>query len=253
MEKIIVGNFKMNLTSIQERDHYFELFSKEISGTGKDSAEIILCPPFVHLEAFNKWRKKNIKLGAQNMFSEKSGSFTGEISPLMLKSSGCEYVILGHSERRRFFCENDGEINLKVISALKQDLYPILCVGETKIQRENEETSSIIGNQVERALSKVSRNKLENIVIAYEPVWSVGSDIIPTSNEIMEVKLLIKKTLFNMFGKKYAEKVRIIYGGSVNSKNIRQVCVDPGIDGVLVGRESLNPHEFLRVADLISK
>jgi len=252
-DKIVVGNIKMNLLSREEREKYFDIFEKELSGKIFNNTEIVLCPPTIHLEAFKYWKNKKLAIGAQNVFSEDKGSYTGEISPIMLKNFGCEYVIVGHSERRRYFSESNEEINLKTIFALKKSLIPILCVGETKIEKENHATLQIIAKQVKEGLKDISRAKAEKIVIAYEPVWAVGSDEVPTSNEIMEAKVLIRKILVELFGKKYAEKVRILYGGSVNSRTVRQVSVEPGMDGVLVGRESLNPHEFLKIVEIISK
>jgi len=252
MKKLVIGNLKMNLINLAERERYFKLFEKELSGKIFKNSEIILCPPFVHLEAFRKWKNKKIKLGAQNMFPEAKGSYTGEISPTMLKTFGCEYVILGHSERRRYFSEKDEEINLRVISALKNGLIPVICVGETKVQREEHQILDVITEQVAKALVNVSRTKAGEIVIAYEPVWAVGSDVTPTAHQIMEVKVLIRKILVAFFGKKYAEKVRILYGGSVKAATAKNVCIEPGMDGVLVGRESLAPHEFLKIAEIIN-
>jgi len=251
VKKIIVGNLKMNLLSPEEREKYLVWMDKELKNKKFKNSEIVLCPPFVHLEAFKKWNNKKCKLGAQNMFSENKGSYTGEISPMMLKNFGCEYVIIGHSERKRYFSENNHEINLKIISALKNSLKPILCVGETKVEKENHETLKIIGRQVREALVNVSRTKAEQIAITYEPVWAVGSDNVPSANEIMGAKLLIKKILVEMFGKKYANMVRIIYGGSVSPIFVKQVCVDPEMDGALIGRESLEPHGFVKVAEIL--
>jgi triosephosphate isomerase len=248
IKKLIVGNLKMNLLNVQERDRYLAWMDKELKKKKLKNSEIVLCPPFVHLEAFGKWRKNKVALGAQDMFPEAKGSYTGAISPVMLKNCGCEYVIVGHSERRRYFSENNHEINLKIISALKNGLKPILCVGETKIEKENHETLRVVTRQVKEALDGVSRAKAEQLVITYEPVWAVGSDEVPSANEIMGAKLLIKKILVEMFGKKYAELVRILYGGSVNTKTVNQVCVDSVMDGALIGRESLLPHEFLKIA-----
>ena len=186
------------------------------------------------------------------MFWEAKGSFTGEVSPAMLKDFGCEYVILGHSERRRYFCERDEEINLKIISALKNNLKPIICVGESKQEKEDNQTLSVISQQVKSALEKVSRTKAENLVIAYEPIWSVGTDEVPKENEIMEARVLIFKILTGLFGVKYAQKVKIIYGGSVSVFTVKQVCLDPGMDGALIGRESLTPYEFVKIAEIIN-
>jgi len=253
MKKLVVGNLKMNLINLAERERYFKLLEKELSGKDFSNTEVVLCPPYVHLESFKKWKNKKIKLGAQNMFAETKGSYTGEISPTMLKAFGCEYVILGHSERRRYFSEKNEEISLKVASALKNGLIPLICVGETKVQREEHRVLDVITEQVAKALVNVSRTKAGGIVIAYEPVWAVGSDVTPTTHEIMEAKVLIRKILVALFGKKYAEKVRILYGGSVKAVIAKEICVDPGMDGVLVGRESLTPHEFLKIVAMIDK
>lgn len=250
MEKLVVGNLKMNLLNPQERERYLQSLDKELKGKKLKNSEIVLCPPFVHLEAFQKFKKTG--LGAQDMFPESKGSYTGEISPLMLKNFGCEFVIVGHSERRRYFSENNHEINLKLLAALKNGLKPILCVGETKIEKDNHETLRVISKQVKDALNNITRAKAQQIIIAYEPVWAIGSGLVPTANEVMEGKLLIRKILVELFGKKYAEMVRILYGGSVNSKTVKQVCVDSGMDGALIGRESMTPHEFVKIATIIN-
>jgi len=270
MNKLVIGNIKMNLISLTERERYFKLFEKELANKNFSNTEIILCPPFVHLEAFEKWKNKKVhpvkspqggvrgakfngvKLGAQNMFAETKGSYTGEISPAMLKSLGCEYVILGHSERRRYLSENDHEINLKVISALKNGLIPILCVGENKGQ----EIITVIPEQLRDCLAGVSRVKIENVVICYEPVWAISSnnpDHLPTTNEIMSARLLIRKFLVEKFGMKIAEKVKIIYGGSVAPANVVETCINSDMDGALIGKESLTPYSFLRLAQIIDK
>lgn len=243
----------MNLLSPQDRESYLELLKKEIKNKKTGNCEIVLCPPFVHLEAFRKSLGKNIKTGAQNMFWENAGAYTGEVSPVMLKNFDCEYVILGHSERRRYFCENNEEINLKVASALKIGLKPVICVGETKIEKATNQMLGVVSAQLKKSLRGVTRAKLENVVIVYEPVWAVGSDAYPTTHEIMEAKVLIRKILTECFGKRSAEIAPILYGGSVNAKMAKNVCLDPGMDGVLVGRESLNPHELIKIAEIINK
>jgi len=252
MDKLVVGNLKMNLLSPIERERYLNSFKKEIGAKKFRKTEIVLCPPSIHLENFRKNLGKKIKTGAQNMFWKREGSFTGEISPAMIKNFGCDYVIVGHSERRKYFCETNEEINLKVQEALKIGLAPIICVGESQIDRSTRQTLSVITKQVKETLKDISRTKAENIVIAYEPVWAVGTDVVPTAHEIMEAKLLIRKILVGMFEKKYASQVKIIYGGSVSSKTVQEVCLEPGMDGVLVGRESLMPYEFIKIAEIIN-
>lgn len=253
MEKLVIGNLKMNLLSAIERERYLKAFKNELKGKKLSRINLVLCPPFVHLEAFKKAHLgKKVSIGAQDMFWERSGSFTGEISPAMLKDAGCEYVILGHSERRRYFSENDEEVKMKVSSALKNGLKPVICVGESKVERSGGQAARVVGRQVRNAISGLNRTQAENIIIAYEPVWAVGSDILPTSNEIMEAKVLIRKILVELFDKKYAGLVKIIYGGSVNSHTAREACVDPAMDGALIGRESLTPFEFLKIAEIIN-
>lgn len=252
MNKLVVGNMKMNILSTLEREQYFKLFKKESVGKELSRTSIVLCPPAVHLEAFNGLKNEKTAIGAQNMFWERSGSYTGEISPAMIKNLGAEYVILGHSERRRYFCEKNDEINLKVVSALRNGLIPIVCVGETKAEKATGQALRVISKQTKEALSGISRVKAEQIIIAYEPVWAVGSDVIPTSHEIMEAKVLVRKILVELFDKKYANLVRILYGGSVNAKTAQEVCVEPGMDGVLVGRESLASYEFMKIAEIIN-
>ncbi len=250
--KYVIGNLKMNLNSSQERERYLELLKKELSGQKLAKTELILLPPFIHLEAFRKDLSRKIKIGAQNFFFESKGPFTGEISPLMLSRLGCEYALAGHSERRRYFLEKNSEINLKIIAAMKNGISPILCVGETKVEKENQETLRVISVQLKECLQNVSRTRLDKITVVYEPVWAVGTDVTPSTHEIMEANVLIRKVLVEIFGKKYAELVKIIYGGSVNSKNLKEVCLDPGMDGVLIGRESLLPHELIKIAKIIN-
>ena len=252
MNKLIIGNLKMNILSLLERERYFEMFKKELAGKKLKNIQFILCPPAVHLEAFKKIKNKKTALGAQNIFWERSGSFTGEISAEMAKNAGAEYAIVGHSERRRYFGEKDEEINFKIKAALKAGLMPIICVGETKIEKSSNQTLRVITKQIKEALKDINRTKAEQIIIAYEPVWAVGTDVIPAENEIMEAKVLIRKILTEIFDKKYANSVKIIYGGSVNSKTAKEVCLNPGMDGVLVGRESLTPYEFVKIGEVIN-
>ena len=242
----------MNLLSPQERERYLEFLSKELQGKKLKNTEIVVCPPFVHIESFVKSVGKKVRIGSQNIFWEEKGAYTGETSPVMLKNIKAQYAIIGHSERRRYFGETNETINLKLKSALRAGLTPIFCVGETKEEKGMDMTMDVIVRQIQEGLKDISRVLIEKIVIVYEPVWAVGSDVIPTSNEIMGAKLLIRKILTEKYGAKYVEKIRVIYGGSVNAKWAKQVCVDPEMDGVLVGRESLVPHEFVKIASIIN-
>lgn len=252
-KKLVVGNLKMNLASLGERDKYLEFLKKESQGKKLEKVETVICPSFVHLDHFSKKLGKGFELGAQDCFSEERGSYTGEVSPVLLREIGCKYVILGHSERRRFQAETDDEIALKVVASIKAGLFPIVCVGENVEDRDSGKFSRAVGSQLVRSLARVKPALMEKVTIAYEPIWSVGTDVIPTANQIMEMKVLIRKILSETFGRKYGEKPKIIYGGSVNSRTAKETCLDPDMDGVLVGRESLVPGEFLRIAGIINK
>ncbi|MCX6765689.1 MAG: triose-phosphate isomerase [Candidatus Moranbacteria bacterium] len=252
--KYVVGNLKMNILSPLERDCYFKLFKKEIVGIKFKNTEIVLCPPFVYLEDFvSNLGGKYVRIGAQNVFEERSGSYTGEISPPMIKNLGAEYVIVGHSERRRYFGETNASANLKLKASAKAGLHPVYCVGETQEERDAGLTQNVVNLQIEEGLSDVPSAYLENIILVYEPVWSVGTDVVPTSDEVMEARILIKKILVDKYGAKFAERIKILYGGSVKEKNIERLCLEPGMDGVLVGRESLTPYEFIKLAQIISE
>lgn len=251
--KYVIGNIKMNLVSSAEMERYFKAFKNEIKGKKFGKTEIVVCPPFVHLKDFvREIKNKKVSIGVQNVFCEKSGSYTGEISPVMAKNIGAEYSIVGHSERRNYFGENNKLINLKIKALIKERMMPIFCFGETLEERGAGLTSQIIFSQILEGLEGVSSSGLEKIIFAYEPVWAVGTDSVPTSNGIMEVKILIRKILAERYGIKYSQKAVILYGGSVKEKILGQVCLDPGMDGVLIGRESLDPHEFLKIAEILN-
>jgi triosephosphate isomerase len=252
MKKIVIGNLKMNILSRLERKKYLDWFKKEWQKNKIKEMEVVLAPAFIHLENFKKELPKGVFLGAQNCFWEESGSYTGEISPLMLKDLGLTHIILGHSERRRFFMENDEEIGLKIAKVLNLGLTAVFCVGESKTERENGIFFKVIEQQLRRSLRDIKRTLLKNLIIAYEPIWSIGTKEIPTSNEIMEAKVLIKKILVEIFGKKYGELPRIIYGGNVNSRTAEEACVKSEMDGALIGRDSLLPSEFLKIIKIIN-
>ena len=251
---MIVGNLKMNILTSAERDRYSESFLKELQAKKFSGIEIMVCPPILHLENFvEKFKNEKVSVGVQNFFWEDRGSYTGEISPLMARNFGADFALVGHSERRNYFGETDLIFNAKIKAALRNDLNVIFCVGETEEEKKAQKTNDVIEHQIKIGLKEIPSNKIGKITIAYEPVWAVGSDLIPAEDEIMSVRILIRKTLIAELGKEYAEKIRILYGGSVNSRTVEQVCVKSGMDGVLVGRESLIPNEFLRIAEIINK
>ena len=256
-QNIVVANFKMNLNTQFELQHWFANFLKAKKKLRLLDTDIVLCPPFLHLDAFTKKIKsKYILLGTQDCFWEQKGAYTGEVSPAMIRSVGGRYVILGHSERRRFLGETDEIIALKMIAALKGGLYPVLCVGENVREKQNDLLLSVVSRQLKECLSQVSRGRIENVIICYEPVWAISAnkpDHLPSTNEIMGARLLIRKILTEKYGRAMAERVKIIYGGSVVSKNVHEICVSSGMSGALIGGATLMPYDFIKIAEVIDE
>jgi len=244
-KKVIAGNWKMNMDLHQSQ----KLVSEIINGLGKDTkADVIVCPPFTSLsEASSLLKDTHIKLGAQNMHFEESGAFTGEISADMLKSVGCEYVILGHSERRVIFNESDKMINKKVKTALAKGLKPIFCVGELLEQRESGETMKVISAQVEKGLEGITSEQIKNIIIAYEPVWAIGTGKTATPQQAQEVHSFIRELAAKKFSASAAENLIIQYGGSVKPENSGELLSQKDIDGALVGGACLKADSFLGI------
>lgn len=241
---IIAGNWKMNKT-VCEAVKLVEDLMPLVKGA---AAEVVVCPTFVCLnEVVRVSGDSNIGVGAQNMYYKESGAYTGEISPVFLKDMKVKYVILGHSERRQYFNENDSEINKKVIAALDHELKPILCVGETLEQRETGIAFDIISAQVKGCLSGLENRNLDDLIIAYEPVWAIGTGKTATSQDANEVIGFIRKQLAEILGNEVADKTRILYGGSVKSSNTKELMNMPEIDGALVGGASLDANEFSKI------
>ncbi len=249
MSYLVAANWKMNKT-VGETLEYLDLFLPSVKELTK--VEIMIAPPFtalssasIRLDAARKEGEYNVKLGAQNMFYEEKGAFTGEISPLMLSELEVDYVIIGHSERRHKFGEKDSLINKKVISAVEHGIRPILCVGETLEEREQGKTLSVVERQIRSGLSGVERDMIY-IDIAYEPVWAIGTGVNATPEQAQEVHRFIR-SLINEISKGNDSKTRILYGGSVNEKNARELIKEKNIDGFLVGTASLDPERFYRI------
>ncbi len=243
---MIAGNWKMNKTVNEAVKLVFDL-QPLVKGA---AAEVVICPTFVCLnEAVKASSGSNIGVGAQNMYYKDSGAYTGEISPLFLKDMKVEYVILGHSERRQYFKEDDSEINKKVVAALDKGLKPILCVGETLEQREAGITFDVIGTQLKGSLAGLEGRNLDALIIAYEPVWAIGTGKTATSQDANEVIGFIRKQLNEMLGAEVADRTRILYGGSVKSSNIKELMDMPEIDGALVGGASLDAAEFSKIVN----
>ena len=246
--KYVIANLKMNPVSLEECDHYLNTLKQEWQKIQSSMVQLIVCPPLVYTEHFKRHLPEGIALGAQNVFWETRGSYTGETSALMLKNLGAEYVIVGHSERRGILGEADDVIARKVQAVLKEGLRPILCVGETENERLLGRILPVVRQQVDTALRDVSLFQLKSVVLAYEPRWAIGTDKTPTTHEIMEMRVLLQKILVERFGREVSDEVPILYGGSVKTKLVPQVCLEPGMDGVLVGRESLIPSEIVKMA-----
>jgi len=209
--------------------------------------EIVICPPFISIPTLaEEFEDGPFGLGAQNMYYEDKGAFTGEISPVML-ADYCEYVILGHSERRQYFGETDELINKKVKAALKHGLVPIVCVGETLAQHDAGQTEAVVTSQVMGVLAGLTPEEMRNVVIAYEPVWAIGTGKPATGPGANAVIGLIRRTIAALFGQSVAEEVRILYGGSVTPDNIAEFVSQPEIDGALVGGASLKPQDFVKI------
>jgi triosephosphate isomerase len=215
---------------------------------------MILCPPFTNLQAVGEEIKgSNIKLGAQNLYFEAKGAYTGEISADMIKSVGCEYVIIGHSERRSYFGETDESVNKKVKFALQNNLVPIVCVGESLEEREKGITFDIIGKQVKNGLANLNLEVLEQnkeIIIAYEPVWAIGTGKVASPAQAQEVHAFIRAELVKIFNAKKAEEIRIQYGGSVKPDNVKELMSQKDIDGALVGGASLKADSFCALLEI---
>jgi len=243
-KSLIVGNWKMNKT-INEA---ILLTNQLIPLVKKSDAEVVICPTSICLaDVVRAVTNTNIKVGAQNMYYKESGAFTGEISPLSLMKLGVEYVILGHSERRQYFNESNEDINKKVISALSTGLMPILCVGETLEERESGKAFDVISKQISECLKNVECLKLEGLVIAYEPIWAIGTGKTATKEDANEIIMYIRKLITEKLSKSIAENIRILYGGSVKSSNIKELMAMSDIDGALVGGASLEAVEFSNI------
>ena len=243
-KKVIAGNWKMNMLP-NEAINFIEEFAPLVKDT---KHEVILCVPYTDLfYCLLNVQGTNIKIGAQNMHWEESGAYTGEVSGQMLKSIGVEYVIIGHSERRQYFAETDETVNKKIKSALNVGLKPIVCVGETLEQREKGITEQVITNQVEKAFEGIEAKDLENIIIAYEPIWAIGTGKTATKEDANNTIMQIRKKLAEKYGQNEANGVIIQYGGSVKSSNAKELFEMSDIDGGLVGRASLKAEEFSKI------
>jgi triosephosphate isomerase len=242
-KKLIAGNWKMNKTSADG----LQLAQELVTEVGKvTDVDIVICPPFTALESVARAVDgSTVKVGAQNMHHEANGAFTGEVSAPMIRALFATHVILGHSERRTYFGENDAFINKKVLTALKNQLRPILCVGETLAEREAGATLKVVQTQLEAGLEGVSKDLATTVVIAYEPVWAIGTGKVATTEQAQEVHAFIRTLLTKLFGEQTAQKVRILYGGSMKPANAPELLAQKDIDGGLIGGASLEARSFV--------
>jgi triosephosphate isomerase len=242
---LVAANWKMNKT-VGEALHFIELFMEgwgEVTGV-----EVIIAPPFTALlPVRHTIGQKKIGLAGQNLFWEEKGAYTGEVSPGMLKDVGCTHVIIGHSERRKYFGESDETVNRKTRAALREGLVPIMCIGESLEQRERGETLQIIEGQVKNGLQGLNKDELADIIIAYEPIWAIGTGMNATPQQAQEVHAHIRSLVSDMWEDELASRARILYGGSVNPDNSHQLMREADIDGALVGGASLKPDAFREI------
>lgn len=242
---LIAGNWKMHKTVEEAITFVSELMDRLENVTDRD---ILLVPPYTALQSISEIIKgTNLLLGAQNLFWEDEGAYTGEISPGMIKSVGCSHVIIGHSERRQYFGETNDTVNLKVKVALKNGLLPLVCIGESLEERETNKTFNVIDTQIKEGLKDSSSDEIQKITIAYEPVWAIGTGKTATPEQANEVHSFIKKTLKKIYGNGILSAIRILYGGSVKPDNIDELMAKEDIDGALVGGASLKVDAFERI------
>ncbi len=242
---LIAGNWKMYKTSAEAVD-FVKKFLTLVSGVA--DRDVMIAPAFTALEALAAALKgTEVGLGAQDVFWEAEGAFTGQVSPPMLTAAGCRYVIIGHSERRQFFGETDDTVNRKIRAALKSGLIPVMCVGESEKQREAGQTFSILDKQVKDGLRSFVSDELGSLVIAYEPVWAIGTGKTATAAQAEETHAYIRSLIKGLFGADMAALMRVLYGGSVKPENASELMAMADIDGALVGGASLNPDSFSKI------
>ncbi len=250
-KKLIVANWKMNKGLI-ESAKFAEEIKSFVDKNKNINCDIVICPPFIAIDTvYKKTNGTDIKIGGQNCHYESNGAFTGEISCSMLKSCGCKYVIIGHSERRQFFHETNEIVNKKILKALDEGLKPILCVGETLVEHEDHITEGVIGEQVDMCLAHVSPDGARKVTIAYEPVWAIGTGKNATPHQAETVHNFIRKRIKKLYNEETAEVIRIIYGGSVTPKNAKELFAPSGINGALIGGASLDEKKFIEIINSI--
>lgn len=244
---LIAGNWKMFKTAKETASMIKDLVPRVKNVTGR---EVLICPPFTAISsAVDAAKGSNVMIGAQNMFWEDKGAFTGEIAGNMIKDLGCSHVIIGHSERRQYFGETDETVNKRIFAALKNNLTPIICIGETLAEREASQTLKIIEKQIKGGLKGMTKDQMFLSVVAYEPVWAIGTGKTATPDQAQDVHSFIRKQLSDLFDKPTADLIRILYGGSVKPDNMKDLMSRPDIDGGLVGGASLEAESFAKIVN----
>lgn len=251
MRKLVVaGNWKMYKNRDDALSYIYDVNTKLPSN---EIVDTILFTPSIYLRSLVKRQEEYLKIGAQNMHESDNGAFTGEISANMLTNIGVSYVLIGHSERRQYFNETDNSVNLKIKQALNNSLTPMLCVGESLDIRKANKTDEFVSNQVVKALKDIDSNQVLKIEIAYEPIWAIGTGVTATAEQANDTICDIRKTIEKLYSKEVAEKVRILYGGSVKVDNIEEILSKKDIDGALIGGASLDSASFLKMANIAAK
>lgn len=246
-KRYFIGNLKMYINSPEEGEQFLSVLRRESRGKKWDRTDLVVVAPFPYLERFRRELPSEVFLGAQDVFWEKEGSYTGEVSASMLKNAGVEFVLVGHSERREYAGETDEIVARKAGMLLKSNLRPVLCVGETEDERKRGGIAEVLERQIRGVFDGLAPLQAEKVLVAYEPRWAIGSDRTPTSEEILQAKVIIYRTIASVLGAAVAERVPILYGGSVKAALLPEVCFGAQMDGVLVGRESLFPYEVVRM------
>jgi len=245
-KKIVAGNWKMN-KNLQEGIELARSVNNQVSGT---DVTVVLCTPFIHLAEIKKIiSREALFLGAQDCASEESGSYTGEVSAEMIKSAGASYVIIGHSERRAYFNEDNSTLNKKVKLALSHNLIPIFCCGEVLEERNANKHLSVVKMQIEEGLFDLSARDFGKIVIAYEPVWAIGTGVVATSDQAQEMHQIIRDLLVSRYGEEVADRTTILYGGSCKPSNAGELFANPDVDGGLIGGASLKTEDFMGIVN----
>ncbi|HEX2968555.1 MAG TPA: triose-phosphate isomerase [Bacteroidales bacterium] len=250
-KKIVAGNWKMNM-DLQEGLKFAASVDKHFRENPQTKAQVILCTPFIHLAGVAEILKGgNLALGAQNCASEASGAYTGEVSPYMVKSTGAQYVIIGHSERRSYYNEDDRLLNKKTLLALNSGLKVIFCVGEVKSEREEGKHFIVVKRQLEEGLFNLTEEQINNIVVAYEPVWAIGTGLTATPDQAQEMHKHIRDLVKEKYGNACAQKLPILYGGSCKPSNAGEIFSKADVDGGLIGGASLKKEDFAGIVDAV--